>query len=211
MGKYIIFSDSLSSLIAIQEGNENHPYIQVMLEKYQYLTDYGKTMILAWVPSHVGILGNQMADTLAKEATKMITTLKLPFTNYKTKIKHYIRRKWQIIWDMVSNNKLYKNHPTIKLEITEPLTNRRQDIILSRIRIGYTYLTHTYLLKGETLPWCTCCNQLLTVSLILVDCKKYKNIRKKSYHATTLALLFKDVPAFQIIEYLKKVDYIQLL
>ena len=48
MGKSIIFSDSLSSLIAIQEGNQNHPYIQEILEKYQYLIDYGKTVILAW-------------------------------------------------------------------------------------------------------------------------------------------------------------------
>ena len=55
------------------------------------LSNFGKTVIFAWFPSHVGIKGNQMADTLTKEATKMIiTTLKLPFTNYKTKIKHYI-------------------------------------------------------------------------------------------------------------------------
>ena len=76
-----------------------------------------------------------MADTLTKETTKMmITTLNLPFTDYKTKIKHYIRRrKWQIIWDMSPNNKLYEHQPTIKLEIAEPLPNRRQDIILCRI------------------------------------------------------------------------------
>ena len=141
-------------------------------------------MVLAWVPCHVNIGGNQMADTLSKEATKMITTLKLPFTDYKTQIKHYIRRKWQTIWDMFPNNKLYKHQP--------------------KIRIGHIYLTHAYLLKGETAPWCTCCNQLLTVSHILVDCKKYKNICKKSYHTTTFALLFKDVPTSQMIEYLKK-------
>ena len=105
---------------------------------------------------------------------------------------------------MFPNNKLYKHQPTIKLEITEPLPNRRQDIILSRIRIEHTYLTHAYLLKGETAPWCTCCNQLLTVSYILIDCKKYKNICMKSYHTVTLVMLFKDIPASQIIEYLKK-------
>ena len=94
MGKYTIFSDSLSSLVAIQEGNQNCQYIQEILESYQYLTNFGKTVILAWVPSHVGIKGNQMADTLTKEATKkMITNLQLPFTDYKIKTKHYIRRK----------------------------------------------------------------------------------------------------------------------
>ena len=159
----------------------------------------------AWVPGHVGIRGNQKADTLAKEATKMtITTLKLPFTDYKTKIKQYIRRKWQTLWDMFPNNKLYGHQPSIKLETGEPLPNRRQDIVLSRIRIGHTYLTHAYLLKGETAPQCTCCNQLLTVNHILVDCKKYEKIRKKSFHASNLTLLFKDIPASQIIEYLKK-------
>ena len=57
-----------------------------------------------------------MADTLAKEATKiMITTLKLPFTDYKTETKHDIR-KWQTIWDMSPNNKLYEHQPRIKLE-----------------------------------------------------------------------------------------------
>ena len=188
MGKSIIFSNSLSSRVAIQEENQNHPYMQEIRKTYHYLTNFGKTVILAWVPNDVSIKGNQMVDILAKEATKMITTLRLSFTklqNYKTKIKYYIR-KWQTIWDMSPNNKLNEHQPTIKLEIAEPLPNQRQDIILSRIRIGHACLMHAYLLKEETVPWCTCCNQPLTVSHILIGCKKYENIREKSYWATTL-------------------------
>lgn len=56
--KHIIFSDSLSRLVAIQEANENHPYIQEILEKYIYLKDHSKTVILAWIPSHTDIKGN---------------------------------------------------------------------------------------------------------------------------------------------------------
>ena len=33
-GKSIIFSDSLSNLVAIQEGNQKHPSIQEILETY---------------------------------------------------------------------------------------------------------------------------------------------------------------------------------
>ena len=77
-----------------------------------------------------------MADAFAKEATKMmITTHKLSFTDYKIKIKLYINREWQTLWDKFPNKKLYEHQATIKPEITEPLPNRRKDIILSRIRI----------------------------------------------------------------------------
>ena len=44
-------------------------------------------------------------------------------------------------------------------------------------------------------------------SVTLIGCKKSEHICKKSDHATTLVLLFKDVPASQIIEYLKKKYY----
>ena len=85
--------------------------------------------------------GNQMANTLAKEVTKMmITTLKLPFTDYKIKTKLYIRRKWQTLLDRFPNKKLYKHQAKIKLEITELLPKQRQDIILSKIRIGHNIL-----------------------------------------------------------------------
>ena len=53
---------------------------------------------------------------------------------------------------MFPNNKLYGHQPSIKLETREPLPDRREDIILSRIRIGHTYLKHAYLLKRETAP-----------------------------------------------------------
>ena len=113
-----------------------------LLETYLYLTDFGKTMILAWVPSHVAIRGNQMANTLAKEVTKMITTLKLPFSDYKTKIKHYIRRKWQTIWNISPNNKLYEHQPTVKVEIAEPLPNRRRH----KQNQNWTHIPNTCLL-----------------------------------------------------------------
>ena len=74
---------------------------------------------------------------------------------------------------MFPNNKLCGHQPSIKLETEEPSPNRRQNIIL--IRIGHTYLTRAYLLKGKTAPQCTCCNQLFTVNHILVDSKKCEN------------------------------------
>ena len=54
--RYVIFSDSKSSLQAIQNCIWGNPVVQSILEK------------TPWIPSHVGIMGNEKADTAAKEA-----------------------------------------------------------------------------------------------------------------------------------------------
>ena len=50
---------------------------------------------------------------------------------------------------------------------------RRDEVVLSRLRLGHSYLTHSYLLKGEPPPECVTCNCRLTISHILVDCIEY--------------------------------------
>ncbi|KAK2575156.1 hypothetical protein KPH14_012826 [Odynerus spinipes] len=41
------------------------------LEKHLKLTTNGQEVRIIWVPSHVGIIGNEAADQAAKEATSM--------------------------------------------------------------------------------------------------------------------------------------------
>ena len=68
---YIIFTDSLSSLLALQGKTCSHPYITELLEAYSNLVRLRKSVVLAWIPSHVGIQGNEKVDALAKEALNM--------------------------------------------------------------------------------------------------------------------------------------------
>jgi len=43
------------------------------------LSKSGKTIVLCWIPSHVGISGNQKADTAAKSALSLrVTPMKIP-------------------------------------------------------------------------------------------------------------------------------------
>ena len=63
---FVIFSDSMSSLESINGFNLDSDLVQKFLKDYTVLTKNGKNIILCWIPSHVGILGNEKADAAAK-------------------------------------------------------------------------------------------------------------------------------------------------
>jgi len=49
--------------------------VQNIIKDYTHLANSGKAIILCWIPIHVNIRGNEMADTAAKSAVS------LPITN----------------------------------------------------------------------------------------------------------------------------------
>ena len=64
---FIIFSDSKSALQAISGQDWTHPLVLYILERLHWLVQYQeKRMLFYWIPSHVGIRGNEKADTAAK-------------------------------------------------------------------------------------------------------------------------------------------------
>ena len=66
--QFTIFTDSLSCLQSIQNEDINNQLILTFLEQYTQCTLRGKYIVLCWIPSHIGIPGNEMADKYAKEA-----------------------------------------------------------------------------------------------------------------------------------------------
>ena len=56
------------------------------------------------------------------------------------------------------------------------IRNRKHDSVMRRLRIGHTYITHGYLLRGELAPECVPCNEPLSVKHI-IDCIDFSNIR----------------------------------
>ena len=61
----VIFSDSQSALKSIKTGISNHPIIINICNKI--MTSNFK-IYLAWIPSHIGIAGNEKADYWAKRS-----------------------------------------------------------------------------------------------------------------------------------------------
>ena len=98
--KHIVFSNSQSAIVAIKEKKINNPLIAKLLTKLNNMNNQKKT-ILCWIPSHIGIQGNEMADSAAKTAQNnpLDTHIKIPFTDLKRTINIYKKQKWQNYWD----------------------------------------------------------------------------------------------------------------
>ena len=65
---FIIFSDSLSVLLSLNNKKLDKPQVVKLLQKLHFLSDAHKTIFLCWIPSHIGIRGNEAADVAAKES-----------------------------------------------------------------------------------------------------------------------------------------------
>ena len=71
---------------------------------------------------------------------------------------------------------------------------------------GNTFLTHSYQLKRERAPQCAPCQEPLTVKHIVLTCKEYIEKRIKNYTAETIRDLFRDVPPWSILKFVKEAE-----
>ena len=204
--KFIIFSDSLSVLKALNHTDSKNPQIQKLLEKHNEISKT-KEIVFCWLPSHVGIIGNETADRRAKESLKLdISAFKIPFDNFKPSINKYILSKWQTSWDADVFNKLHAIKPIIKNDLSVFRNLRREEVVLARIRIGHTRLTHSYLLNREEQPFCIGCNQFQTVKHILIDCVDFSQTRNLYFQVNDMAQLFQNIPVDNILSFLKEIN-----
>ena len=103
-------------LKAMNHTSSKNPQIQKLLEKCRELLAY-KEIVLCWIPSHIGIQGNEMVDKQAKHRF----SFKIPFSNFKQSINKYILEEWQTLWNraleinfltsnqlLVNNNQLFE-------------------------------------------------------------------------------------------------------
>jgi len=151
---YLLFSDSLSSLNSIANNKLEHPITLKILLKYHNLFTCSFNIIFCWLPSHVGISGNEKTDTAAKSAlNKPILRIPVPYTDIKPITNKYMHDKWQQTWNSQTQNKLRQIYPTILSYSTLSFPCHRKDQILyNRLRIGraikirlqYAYFYNTH-------------------------------------------------------------------
>ena len=215
--RFVIYSDSRSALEALQGYTNKNTLISQVKKQLSKLYSNGSIIELCWIPSHVGIGGNEMADAAAKSALKSPNlNIKLPAKDLITEIKYIINKKWQNQWNGEPiSNKLKQIKDSVSLWESSNQNNRRVEVILTRLRIGHTRLTHGWLMSTphEDIPECTNCNCILTVKHIFCECNRFNRERILCFgrRPLTLTEIFAESKTFTVSRILMFLRQIKLI
>ena len=193
--------------------NLSHPVLLDFFKLHTSLCSEGYDITFVWVPGHVGIRGNEAVDSLAKRAVGgKMSSANVPYTDLKPLVTEYICKEWQKEWEEQKENKLFQIRPKLK-EYLPGCTNgsRRDEVVLSRLHVGHTNMTHSFYFKGEDRPMCFACDEPLSVKHLLIDCADLIDVRHRHYTSESMKRLFRDVPPDEIFNFLRDVHIYQLI
>ena len=121
------------------------------------------------------------------------------------------RSKGQNITIYVSSNSAITFHIQPILEEWRPTCrkSRREQVIISQLRIGHTRLTHPFILKQEQQPQCLTCQVPNTFKNILIECRAFALIRKRFFKVNSLRDLFENIKMEDVLYFLRETGLCQ--
>jgi len=174
----VIFSDSLSALQSIRSLRDNGSCIlkEIFYQLYQFQNS-GLEVTLAWIPSHVGIPGNEIVDKIAKDSHKKPITVHVPKIKklIESDIDNEVINIWQDRWDLSEKGRFYYNiNPSVNEKTSFSLEHRYQEVQLTRLRFGDCWLNNVKALMGKSdSDLCSSCLVRETVEHFLLECVKH--------------------------------------
>ena len=185
---FTIFSDSQSALQAIQVYNSTHPVVNLIQQWLYKIHAKHKFVTFCWIPSHIGISGNEEADSHARncagDPSQLNPYAKVTHSDLMPIIRTAAVNRWQTEWDNCLANKLHSIKPCVMRWHSSSLDVRKYEVLLTRLRIGHTRFTHGPLLRGDPYPECEDCNEPWTLFHIFIECpflEQYRAILYRKY------------------------------
>lgn len=173
----VIFTDSASIIAALEMDTCKHSWIQA-IQKYA-----PPNTVFVWIPGHCGIRGNIEADHLAALGRRgTIFTRRVPGSDLKTWVSKQIENAWATQWDNVGRAGTRDFFlRKIKNDISKwnDSSEHHTQVVLSRLRTGYTRLSHSFDGHSDFKTKCNTCNTHNTVEHILCRCPLYYGLREK--------------------------------
>ena len=127
---------------------------------------------LQWVPAHIGLSGNERADRLAKEGSRLIQpTPPATYEETKTLLRGSFRRGWANL----NHGYQAQTDPIRTLE-------RKHQTLIFRMRTGHCGLrTHLKRIGATATATCQCGEADQTSAHILQDCPLFDEQRQQSW------------------------------
>ncbi|KAL7297549.1 hypothetical protein TKK_0009909 [Trichogramma kaykai] len=219
-----IFTDSLSTLQTLASSKtrlKTNSYILKIKELYAEFLEksHGKSEIkLFWIPSHIGIDGNEQADLLAKSATKSeFPSLRtIPFTDMLETFKKnaHDHNEDKMISESLFKGTIYfeRYYRTQKKPwYWEKNLNREQIVTVNRARANHYSLNYSLARLGMIENGiCSCETSEENLNHVIWQCHKYESSRQsllKSLRSLKYSLplniesflICSDIPALKLI------------
>lgn len=181
----VIASDSSSALLSIKNGQSEsrQDLIFQIMQSGNNLVKAGVEIVFLWVPAHIGVRGNEMADKLAKDALKK-ESIDLKVQHSKAEVKSIVKartcEKWQRLWDTGDTGRQY--HATQSQVGRARVTAREKKVedVFSRMRFGHTRLNSTlFRIKKHVDGTCECSDSQETIEHVLMQCPRYHTERQQ--------------------------------
>ncbi|GFW32427.1 RNase H domain-containing protein [Trichonephila clavipes] len=169
-----------------------------------------------WIPSHIGLFGNDTADLLAKEGVTedLMSRRTLTFSEIFSKTKSLIQELW----------KTPPTHPWYNRQASGGALSIKADRVvqttINRLASGHTRGLSFHLgkafyffLLGENAPECPSCKVPYSVYHILIDCPVFNHHRITFFHTSVLTLsdLVEETPHQNLFAFLLKIRFLHMI
>lgn len=169
-----VFTDSLSTLQSIRSKRSGSRPSQLA----SVLCDIAQVPVrvsLVWIPSHVGIPGNEAADRLAKAGLgrpNVETSQPAELDEAMAEIDDYVSSIWQSWYDAQEAGAFYRTlEPLVSTRVKYQHNSRAKETLITRLRFGKCQLNaYLHAVKRHPNGLCTTCRTAETVEHFLLEC-----------------------------------------